>query len=90
MDFRDEKLVEAFGHGRTNIADDFVFCTVTGSLPDIRGNIAQRYFVPVLEAAGLRRIRFHDLRQHADSWIMPNPERQLFRPLRLALLSVVF
>jgi integrase len=32
----------------------------------------------------------YDFRQHADSWIMPNPERQLFRPLRLALLSVVF
>jgi hypothetical protein len=34
--------------------------------------------------------RFHDLRQYADSRIMPNPARGLFRPLRLAVLSVLF
>ena len=30
-----------------------------------------RYFYSCLEKAGLRRIRFHDLRHHADSRIMP-------------------
>jgi integrase len=40
---------------------DPVFPTVTGNLlhPD---NMLKRYFYPTLKAAGLRRIRFHDLR----------------------------
>ena len=58
------------GRGQPGIADYFVFRSVNGSLPDIRGNIAQRYFVPVLEAAGLRRIRFHDLRHTFGSLLI--------------------
>jgi integrase len=55
-----------------------------------------RIFNSLSVQIGLRRPsakggpRPHDFRQHADSWIMPNPEGWLFRPLRLALLSVVF
>ena len=33
--------------------------------------------------------RIHDLRQHADSRIMPNLAKRLFRPLHLALLSAL-
>jgi len=33
--------------------------------------------------------RLHDMRQHADSRIMPNLAKRLFRPLHLALLSAL-
>ena len=36
-------------------------------------NVKNRYFLKCLEKAKLRRIRFHDLRHHADSRIMPIP-----------------
>ena len=53
-------------------------------------------FLYLARSAGLRAgpgrvgCRIHDLRQHADSPIMPNPARWLFRPLRSALLSALF
>jgi hypothetical protein len=34
-------------------------------------NLVHYQFLPCLEHAGLRRFRFHDLRQHADFLIMP-------------------
>ena len=42
--------------------DELVFRTVTGTQLDVRGYVVQRYFLPALEAAELRTIRFHDLR----------------------------
>jgi len=42
-------------------------------------NVKNRYFLKTLEKAGLRRIRFHDLRHHADSPIMPTC-RSAFHP----------
>ncbi len=44
--------------------DDLVFATRTGA-PLHPSNLARRYFFPTLEGAGLRRIRFHDLRHTA-------------------------
>lgn len=41
--------------------DDLVFPNKVGGPMD-RGNLIQRGFYPALEGAGLRRIRFHDLR----------------------------
>jgi hypothetical protein len=47
-----------------------------------------------LRSAGIERtsnsgIRLHDLRQHADSRIMPNLAKRLFRPHYLALLCAL-
>jgi integrase len=40
---------------------DLIFCTALGR-PFDRGNVLKREFWPLLKQAGLRRIRFHDLR----------------------------
>jgi integrase len=54
-----------------------------------------RTFLYLARSAGLRPgpglggCRIHDLRQHADSRIMPNLAKRLFRPLHLALLSAL-
>jgi len=42
-----------------------------GSIEFHAGFKYHRYFQPVLTKAGLRKIRLHDLRQHADFLIMP-------------------
>ncbi len=51
---------------RMKVADiwhdlDLVFCTEVGT-PLSQSNVRNRSFFPILEKAGLRRIRFHDLR----------------------------
>jgi len=46
------------------LSEDLVFATKTGA-PLHPSNLARRYFFPTLERAGLRRIRFHDLRHTA-------------------------
>ena len=48
----------------------WVFANKEGHSPDMQ-NVKNRHFYPNLNRAGLRRIRFHDLRHHADSRIMP-------------------
>lgn len=53
-----------------DFSDDLVFPSGTGT-PIEMNNFAQRVFGSLLKRAGLRRIRFHDLRHRADSWIMP-------------------
>jgi len=70
MDLRDQRLLQAYGRGQATISDDLVFRTVAGTQLDIRGNVVQRYFLPALEAAGLRRIRFHDLRHTFGSLLI--------------------
>ena len=40
---------------------DLIYCTVLGT-PHDRGNVVKRELLPLLKQAGLRRIRFHDLR----------------------------
>ena len=67
---RDQRLLEAFGRGQTTIADDPVFQSEAGTILDIRGNLVQRHFLPLLEGAGLRRIRFHDLRHTFGSMLI--------------------
>ena len=70
MELRDQRLLEAFGRGQPAIADDPVFRSEAGTILDIRGNVVQRHFVPLLESAGLRRIRFHDLRHTFGSMLI--------------------
>lgn len=47
--------------GETYYDHDLILCTSVGT-PQDRGNIVKRAFWPLLQQAGLRRIRFHDLR----------------------------
>ncbi len=67
---RDEQLLGAIMAGKSSIADDLVFPSQAGTVIK-PNNIVPRYMEPALERAGLRRFRFHDLRQHADFPIMP-------------------
>jgi len=48
---------------------DLVFCNTVGK-PIEPGNIARRYFQPLLARAGLPQIRFHDLRHSAASLLL--------------------
>ena len=66
---RDKRLDEARVAGRASIADDLVFPSSTGSVLD-PNNLYDRYFLPVLRKAGLRRIRFHDLRHTFGSLLI--------------------
>ena len=53
-----------------SIADDLLFPGEDGN-PLRARKLLESYFVPMIKRAGLRHFRFHDLRQHADSPIMP-------------------
>ena len=66
---RDTRLFAAFQAGQTSIADDLVFPSKTGAVLDA-GNLVRRYFLPCVEKAGLRRIRFHDLRHTFGSLLI--------------------
>jgi len=61
LELQDEKLLKAFSAGKSTIAQDFVFPSKTGGVLDPDNMIRDR-FLPTLQAAGIRAIRFHDLR----------------------------
>jgi len=69
LELRDRKMVEAFANGRSSVADDFVFPAREGGVLD-PDNLIKRYFLPSIEAAGLRRFRFHDLRHTFGSLLI--------------------
>jgi integrase len=48
--------------------DDLVFCGETGSHPD--GSALRRRYKVALAAAGLRQLRFHDLRHTFGTWMI--------------------
>jgi len=58
---RDERLIKAFLAGKNSVSDELVFPAPDGGVLD-PDHLCDRYFLPVVEKAGLRRIRFHDLR----------------------------
>ena len=66
---RDTRLFAAFQAGQTSIADNLVFPSKTGAVLDA-GNLVRRYFLPCVEKAGLRRIRFHDMRHTFGSLLI--------------------
>jgi integrase len=70
MQLRDDRLVNAFAEGKSGILDELVFPSETGT-PIEMNNFSERVFKPLLTRAGLRRIRFHDLRHRADFPVMP-------------------
>jgi len=61
LELRDARLLEAFAAGKSSVAEDFVFPSKTGGVlhPD---NMIRDRFLPTLQRAGIRAIRFHDLR----------------------------
>jgi integrase len=70
LELRDKQMLAGFMQGETSIAEELVFPSKVGTVID-PANLVHYHFQPYLERAGLRRFRFHDLRQRADSRIMP-------------------
>jgi integrase len=66
---RDQHLEEALAAGLTSITEDLVFTSPAGGVLD-PDNLYHRYFLPCLERAGIRRIRFHDLRHTFGSLLI--------------------
>jgi integrase len=69
LELRDERLIKAFTEGRESITDELVFPSEAGTPLEIN-NFVARVFEPLLEKAGLRRIRFHDLRHTYGSLLI--------------------
>jgi len=66
---RDERLLEAFLNGKTDISDERVFRSPEGTILD-PDNLYHRLFLPVLAKAGIRKIRLHDLRHTFGSLLI--------------------
>jgi integrase len=58
---RDTRLLKAYADGRSSIADEFVFPSSTGGVLD-PDNMVKNWYLPILQTAGIRAVRFHDLR----------------------------
>ena len=69
LEVRDHRLVKAFADGKPEISDELVFPSEAGT-PIEMNNFSQRVFKPLLATAGLRRIRFHDLRHTFGSLLI--------------------
>ncbi len=69
LDLRDQRLLEAFTQGKTNISDDLAFPSRVGTILD-PANLVHYFFLPCIERAGLRKIRFHELRHTFGSLLM--------------------
>jgi integrase len=61
MELRDARLLDAFATAKSTIMEDFVFPSKTGGVLDPDHMIRDR-FLRTLERAGIRSVRFHDLR----------------------------
>ena len=68
-EFRDQCLLNAYKKGQTSIADALVFPGKDGT-PLRSRRLLDTYFAPVLEKAGPRRFRFHDLRHTFGSLLI--------------------
>ena len=69
LELRDKRLLEAFLKGQSSISDNLVFPSKTGTVLD-PSNMIHNYFLPSIEKAGLRRVRFHDLRHTFGSLLI--------------------
>ena len=70
FELRDQRLLQTFSRGEESIEGELVFPSEVGAVLDIN-NLVPRHFLPLLERAGLRRIRFHDL-QHSFGSLLIN------------------
>jgi len=71
VELRDKRLLEAFLKGRNDISEEVVFPSPDGTILD-PDNLYHRYFLPVLTKAGIRKVRFHDLRHTFGSLLIQN------------------
>ncbi len=69
LELRDKRLLDAFLKGQASIADELVFRSEAGTVLDA-ANLIHYHFLPTIEKAGLRRIRFHDLRHTFGSLLI--------------------
>jgi integrase len=73
--------------GETYQDHDLLFCTALGTPLD-RGNVVKREFSPVLRQAGLRRIRFHDLRHTFATLLIDQGESPKYIQAQLGHASI--
>jgi integrase len=66
---------------------DLIFCTPLGRPLD-RGNVVKRDFWPLLRQAGLRRIRFHDLRHTFATLLIAQGESPKYIQAQLGHASI--
>jgi integrase len=69
LEVRDQRLLDAYLKGKEDISDELVFLGPDGGILD-PDNLYHRYFVPVLQKAGIRKIRLHDLRHTFGSQLL--------------------
>ena len=69
LQLRGERLVKAYAEGRASVTEELVFLSDAGTVLD-PDNLVHYYFLPALEKAGLRKIRFHDLRHTFGSLLI--------------------
>ena len=69
LELRDGRLLEVFVQGESDISDELVFPSEAGT-PIEMNNFSERVFKLLLTQAGLRRIRFHDLRHTFGSLLI--------------------
>jgi len=69
LELRDQRQVESVAKGHESIADDLVFPSETGTVLLI-DNVSRRHLHPLVKRAGVRRIRFHDLRHTFGSLLI--------------------
>ena len=67
--------------------DDLIFCN-NGNNPVDPDNIIKRHFQPALRMAGLRKIRFHDLRHTYTSLLIAQGENVKFIQSQLGHASI--
>lgn len=69
LELHDQRMLAAFGRGQDSVADELVFPSEKGTVLNL-SNVVRRHFLPALNRAGLRRIRFHDLRHTFGSLLI--------------------
>ncbi len=69
MRLRDARVVEALAQGKLDISELLVFHSEAGT-PIEMNNFSERVFKPLLTTAGLRCVRFHDLRHTYGSLLI--------------------
>ena len=69
IELRDSRLRAVSSTGKLDISTERVFASPDGMILD-PDNLYHRYFIPVLEESGIRKIRLHDLRHTFGSLLI--------------------